>query len=192
MKRLFLLLLFPLFLSALSFEPLPSNYTFSYGKEKAPLHIVEYFSLSCPHCLKLFNQEFPLIKEKYIDCGKVHWTFHPDPGDLVTLQAMICLSKLSSKARQHFMEHLMQKMNVMAPGKSCFVMQQLMEELGAPLPLLHDLSFVEKDPAFEAAYTYFSQKEIPNKLPSVTIGGVLYRELPSLKLLDRIFHRREE
>lgn len=43
------------------------------GKEDAPVTIVEYFSMTCPHCRDFENKSFPTIKEKYIDTGKVRY-----------------------------------------------------------------------------------------------------------------------
>ncbi|MDO8379932.1 DsbA family protein [Phenylobacterium sp.] len=45
------------------------------GDPKAPVQITEYASASCVHCAKFNNEVFPAFKAKYIDTGKVHYTF---------------------------------------------------------------------------------------------------------------------
>jgi protein-disulfide isomerase len=45
------------------------------GDPDAPIVMIEYFSLSCPHCAALHRLVFPTLKEKYIDHGKVHFVF---------------------------------------------------------------------------------------------------------------------
>ncbi|MFP5449085.1 MAG: DsbA family protein [Alphaproteobacteria bacterium] len=45
------------------------------GDPNAPVKMVEYASLSCVHCATFNNEVFPELKEKYIDTGKVHYTF---------------------------------------------------------------------------------------------------------------------
>jgi protein-disulfide isomerase len=45
------------------------------GDPKAPIQITEYASASCVHCAKFNNDVFPAFKAKYIDTGKVHYTF---------------------------------------------------------------------------------------------------------------------
>jgi protein-disulfide isomerase len=46
----------------------------SLGNPKAPVHIVEYLSLSCPHCAHFNEEVFPTLKAKYVDTGKVYYT----------------------------------------------------------------------------------------------------------------------
>lgn len=43
------------------------------GSASAPVTIVEYASLGCPHCAALHREVFPAFKAKYIDTGKVRW-----------------------------------------------------------------------------------------------------------------------
>lgn len=45
----------------------------SVGKEDAPVTIVEYSSLSCPHCAHFHKDVFPSLKSEYIDTGKVRY-----------------------------------------------------------------------------------------------------------------------
>ncbi len=47
------------------------DYDVIYGDENAPVTIVEYSSLSCPHCATFHKDTFPALKESYIDAGKV-------------------------------------------------------------------------------------------------------------------------
>lgn len=45
------------------------------GSPKAKVQVIEYASLSCSHCANFHNDVFPAFKAKYIDTGKVHFTF---------------------------------------------------------------------------------------------------------------------
>lgn len=41
-----------------------------YGDPNAPVTIVEYASLTCPHCATFAKNYFPKLKERYLDTGK--------------------------------------------------------------------------------------------------------------------------
>jgi len=45
------------------------------GDPKAPVTLIEYAAVTCPHCSDFFLHQFPEIKSKYIDTGKVHFIF---------------------------------------------------------------------------------------------------------------------
>jgi protein-disulfide isomerase len=51
------------------------------GSDKAPVTIVEYASMTCPHCARFATEVFPEIKQKYIDTGKVRYIFREFPLD---------------------------------------------------------------------------------------------------------------
>lgn len=46
------------------------------GDPKAPVKMEEFASTTCSHCADFNNDVFPAFKAKYIDTGKVHYTFH--------------------------------------------------------------------------------------------------------------------
>jgi protein-disulfide isomerase len=51
------------------------------GDANAPVKIVEYMSMTCPHCANFHNNTFDKIKEKYIDSGKVYFIIREFPFD---------------------------------------------------------------------------------------------------------------
>jgi len=51
------------------------------GKADAPVTIVEYASMTCGHCASFHNTVLPVLKEKYIDTGKVRLIFREFPLD---------------------------------------------------------------------------------------------------------------
>ena len=51
------------------------------GKADAPVKIEEYASTTCSHCARFNKDVFPAFKAKYIDTGKVLYTFHEFPTE---------------------------------------------------------------------------------------------------------------
>ena len=50
------------------------KYCVSFGLKDAPIKVVQYYSLICPHCVTLFKEDFTTILEKYIAPGYVEYT----------------------------------------------------------------------------------------------------------------------
>ncbi len=68
----------------------------SLGNKGAPIHILEYASMTCPHCAHFDAEVFPELKKNYIDTGKVFYTFREYPLDGVALRASMvarCIDK---------------------------------------------------------------------------------------------------
>jgi protein-disulfide isomerase len=51
------------------------------GSAEAPVTIIEYASMTCPHCAHFHETTFPDLKKKYIDTGKVRFIFREFPLD---------------------------------------------------------------------------------------------------------------
>jgi len=51
------------------------------GKADAPVTIIEYASMTCPHCANFHKTTYPALKSKYIDTGKVRFIFREFPLD---------------------------------------------------------------------------------------------------------------
>ena len=57
------------------------------GDPNAPVTIVEYASLTCPHCAQFHTDVLPELKEKYIVPGKVRLVYRDFPLDQRALEA---------------------------------------------------------------------------------------------------------
>jgi len=51
------------------------------GDDKAPVTIIEYASMTCPHCAQFQETTFPELKKRYIDTGKVRYILRDFPLD---------------------------------------------------------------------------------------------------------------
>jgi protein-disulfide isomerase len=52
------------------------------GPKDAAVTIVEYASMTCPHCAAFAEQVFPKIKAAYIDTNKIRYVFREFPLDI--------------------------------------------------------------------------------------------------------------
>lgn len=66
-------------------KPLPTDYIL--GDKNAPVVMVEYASLSCPHCAAFARESFEKLKTEYVDTGKVQFIFRSFPLDQSALTA---------------------------------------------------------------------------------------------------------
>lgn len=48
----------------------------SLGSPKAPVTVIEYASVGCPHCALWANSTFPQFKARYLDTGKARFELH--------------------------------------------------------------------------------------------------------------------
>jgi len=57
------------------------------GRADAPVTIIEYSSLACPHCAAFHAETLPKIKKAYIDTGKVRLVYRDMPFGTPALAA---------------------------------------------------------------------------------------------------------
>lgn len=59
------------------------------GSETAKVTIYEYASMTCSHCAHFHETTFPVLKQKYIDTGKVRFTLREFPFDPLSAAAFM-------------------------------------------------------------------------------------------------------
>ncbi|CAI9120703.1 thioredoxin domain-containing protein [Brytella acorum] len=64
------------------------------GNPKAPVHVHEWFSLTCTHCAHYQMTVFPEVKTKLIDTGKILYVYHDFPLDQTALLASMVARSL--------------------------------------------------------------------------------------------------
>jgi len=57
------------------------------GDPDAPVEVIEYASMTCPHCRRFHEEVYPSLKTNFIDTGKVRFIFREFPLDRYALQA---------------------------------------------------------------------------------------------------------
>lgn len=57
------------------------------GRDDAPVTIIEYASMTCPHCASFHDSVLPKLKENYLDTGKARLIFREYPLDRLAAAA---------------------------------------------------------------------------------------------------------
>lgn len=87
------------------------------GDPKAPITIIEYSSLGCPHCAKFHVETLPKIKENYIDTGKAKLVYRDFPfGGAAYAAAMMARCAPASRYFQ-FLDVLFKNQETWAQSK---------------------------------------------------------------------------
>ena len=79
------------------------------GARNAPVTIVEYSSLTCPHCGAFHRETLPDLKEKYIDKGLVKIYFRPFPFDPYATAGAMLAHCVAPKVRVTFLDILFKR-----------------------------------------------------------------------------------
>ena len=79
------------------------------GRDDAPVTIVEYSSLTCPHCGAFHRDTLPALTEKYIDRGLVKIYFRPFPFDPYATAGAMLAHCVNPSARVSFLDILFKR-----------------------------------------------------------------------------------
>jgi protein-disulfide isomerase len=84
------------------------------GNADAKVTIVEYMSLTCPHCANFHKTTFPKLKEKYIDTGKAKFVLREFPLDQVAWVGFMLARCVDKSKYFPLIDVLMEKQRVWA------------------------------------------------------------------------------
>ena len=103
------------------------------GKADAPVTIVEYASMTCPHCANFSKTTFPKLKSQYIDTGKVRFVFREFPlDDLAAAAAMLarCIDPQNGEKAVAVIEVLFASQDKWAVRNPIPALQQIAKQAG--------------------------------------------------------------
>ena len=75
------------------------------GSADAPVTIIEYASMTCPHCAHFHAEGFPVLKSKFIDTGKVRFVLREFPFDPLAVAGFM-LARCAGDKREAMIELL--------------------------------------------------------------------------------------
>lgn len=94
--------------------PLPEN---ALGDAAAPNTVIEYSSMTCPHCARFHQNVVPDLKSKYIDTGKVRYIIREFPLDNLAFAAFMLARCVAPEKYFPFIEVLYAKQKDWAFGE---------------------------------------------------------------------------
>ena len=103
------------------------------GKPDAPVTVIEYASMTCPHCAHFSKTTFPDLKTNYIDTGKVRFIFREFPLDeLAAAAAMLarCIDKTNGEKAMAVIEVLFASQEKWAVRNPLPQLQQITRQAG--------------------------------------------------------------
>jgi protein-disulfide isomerase len=74
------------------------------GDPAAPVTIIEYSSMTCPHCASFHANILPELKKRYIDTGKVRLVLRDFPLDQNALRASVIAHCAGPERQPQFVE----------------------------------------------------------------------------------------
>ncbi len=128
------------------------------GDVNAPITLVEYSSMTCPHCANFHQLTVPELKKKYIDTGKVRYVIREFPLDRVAFAAAALARCAGEKKFFPFMEMLFRQQDSWARGP------------GSPAPRLFKMA---KQAGFDEKFfnECMRNKDVSDRIEKVMAKG---------------------
>ena len=135
------------------------------GSESAPVTIIEYSSLTCPHCAHFHKDVYPPLKEQYIDTGKARYVMREFPLNEAALAGAVAARCLEPSRYFAFTGLLFAKQAGMSGEEfdKCIDNQDLQKKI--------------------LAVRDEGQKKGVNATPSFFVNGTLLKGAPTLEAL---------
>jgi protein-disulfide isomerase len=159
------------------------------GPANASVTIIEYASMTCPHCAHFNDDVFPKIKSEYIDTGKVRYVFREFPLDEIALAASTaarCVAK--DDAPKYFaLVDLLFKTQKDLVESPVATINRIGKQAGSSDAAIK--ACVDDDPSTKqkvsADLRYAHEKLGVNGTPTFFINGEIYKGSPEFEAFDK-------
>jgi protein-disulfide isomerase len=160
------------------------------GPKDAPVTIIEYASMTCPHCAAFTRDVFPQLKKEYIDTGKVRFIFREFPLDQAALAASAlarCIAKDDSQKYFALVDVIFKQQNDLAtdPFKT---ITRIGKQAGFSEQMIK--ACVQDDPKVQKGILddrqYANEKLKINSTPSFFVNGTLVKGETSFEAFKKM------
>ena len=158
------------------------------GKPDAPIAIIEYASLSCPHCAHFATEVLPKLREKWIDPGKVKLVLRAFPLDEVALRAEMVARCAPPERYFPLVETLFGTQDKWVVAKDWHAALERIALLGGIGKKEFDTCLGDKaleDQVAQSRLTAAQQLGV-NSTPTFFINGVKYDGDPTFEAFDKL------
>jgi protein-disulfide isomerase len=131
------------------------------GADNAPITLIEYASMTCPHCAAFHINTLPQVKTNYIDKGLVKLVFREFPLDAMALRASMIARCAGPERYFSFVEVLFRQQDVWAARGATG------DQIIANLKRLAKLGGMSE----EQADACLKNQDVQNTILAVALGG---------------------
>ncbi len=148
------------------------------GDAKATVTVIEYASMTCPHCAHFAETTFPEFKKRYVDTGKVRFIFREFPLDQLAAAAFMlarCAGETDSSKYFSMVDTMFRQQRVWAVERPLPPLLALSKQAGFTQATFDTCLTNQKLlDGIEAVRTRATDKFKVQSTPSFFINGTLF------------------
>ncbi len=157
------------------------------GKDDAPVTIIEYASMTCPHCAAFNKITYPELKSKYIDTGKVRFIFREYPLDEVAVAASMLARCAGGEKAFALIDVLFNSQNTWAVRQPIPPLIQIAKQAGFTQKSFEECLADQKLYSNIVAVRERANKEFKvESTPTLFVNGKMQRGAVSIEELDKL------
>lgn len=167
----------------------PSLPDMALGPKDAAVTIVEYASMTCPHCAAFTEQVFPKIKAAYIDTNKIRFVFREFPLDIKAAAGSMlarCIAKDDPQKYFAAIHTLFKQQETWVMGKTSEQLALIGKQAGLSEAdvdkCLKDQALLDK---IAADQKFANEKLKVNSTPTFFINGEMIKGETSFEEFDK-------
>ena len=172
-------------------QPLPDMVM---GNPDAPIEIIEYASMTCPHCAAFHAETLPQLKAEWIDTGRARLIFREFPLDRLAVVASAVARCSGPDHYFGFIDVLFETQNTWARAEDPIEAIKQIVRMGGLDPAMVDTCMADSAvvDGIIATRLYGEQTYAIQSTPSIIVDGELHAGDLSYEELDAMLREIED
>lgn len=157
------------------------------GKADAPITIVEYASLTCPHCAHFAKDVLPTIEKKWIEPGKAKLVLRPFPLDEPALRAEMLARCVPPERYYPLIDTLFRTQETWAVAKDWHAALERVARVAGMSPKEFEACLANKaleDQIVQSRLTASTQLGV-DATPTIFVNGKKFEGRPTAEVFDQ-------